>query len=161
MKIPHLDTESIQGYKVLISTCSIPDNCLQSKSVGSKGRLKSILRLETVFAHLGGVSVLHKNVSQIIAIIDFFKQRNYQKNLVSKEENHMHNFKPNKFLNLDKFGIGNYISDCRSAPFAGLHIDLIICIIYVSQRTHFKLMIDFRLECLQARGWGLRETCCK
>ena len=27
---------------------------------------------------------LHKNVSQILAIINFFKQRNYRKNLVSK-----------------------------------------------------------------------------
>ena len=39
MKIPHLDTDLPHGYKVLISTCSILDNCLQSKSVGSEGRL--------------------------------------------------------------------------------------------------------------------------
>ena len=34
----------------------------------------------------GGGGWLHKNVSQILAIIDFFKQRNYWKNLVRKEE---------------------------------------------------------------------------
>ena len=52
------------------------------------------------------------------------------------------------------FGIGNYISDCQSALFAGLDVDLIIRIIYISQCTHFKLMIDFRLECFQAGGGG-------
>ena len=95
------------------------------------------------------VSVLHKNVSQILAIIDFFKQRNYRKNLVSKEENYRYiTLSQTSCLNLDRFGIGNYISfnsDCRSAPFAGL--DLIFRVIYVSKRTHFKLIIDFRLEC--------------
>ena len=29
---------------------------------------------------------LHKKVSQMLAVIDFFKQRNYQENVVSKEE---------------------------------------------------------------------------
>ena len=53
---------------------------------------KSILLRETFLCTFGGggcgggVGVLHKNVSQILAIIDFFKQRNYWKNLVSKEE---------------------------------------------------------------------------
>ena len=47
---------------------------------------KSILLRETFFAHLGRIGVSHKNVSQILAIIDFFKQRNYRKNFVSKEE---------------------------------------------------------------------------
>ena len=52
------------------------------------------------FARLGGGG-LHKNVSQILAIIDFFKQRNYRKNLVSKEEYYkQHNFKPNKSFKL-------------------------------------------------------------
>ena len=47
------------------------------------------------------VGVLHKNVSQIVAIIDFFKQRNYRKNCVSKEEYYrQHNFKPNKSFKL-------------------------------------------------------------
>ena len=65
------------------------------------------------------VLVLHKNVSQILAIIDFFKQRNYRKNLVSKEENYKYiTLSQTSCLNLDKFGVGNYISDCRLAPFA-------------------------------------------
>ena len=51
-----------------------------------------------VFLHVwGGGGGLHKNVSQILAIIDFFKQRNYWKNRVRKEEYYrQHNFKPNK-----------------------------------------------------------------
>ena len=55
-----------------------------------------------VFCTFRGVSVLDKNVSQVNsnAIIDFFKQRNYQRNLVSKEENYMHNFKSNKLFKL-------------------------------------------------------------
>ena len=98
------------------------------------------------------MSVLHKNVSQILAIMDFFKQRNYRKNLVSKEENYRYiTLSQTSCLNLHKFGIGNYISDCPSAPFTGL--DLIFCVIYVSERTYFKLIIDFRLECFQAGGW--------
>ena len=80
--------------------------------MGSKGRLTNRFCDWKRFCTFK-VLVLHKNISQIIAIIDFFKQRNYQKNLVSKEENYMHNFKPNKLLiNVDKFGIGNYIFDC-------------------------------------------------
>ena len=105
----------------------------------------------------GGVSVLHKNVSQILAIIDFFKQRNYRENLVSKEENYRYiTLCQTSCLNLDKFGVGNYTSDCRSAPFAGL--DLIFRVIYVSERTHFKLIIDFRLECFQVGGWGSQRN---
>ena len=65
-------------------------------------------------AHLGGgegVSVLHKNVSQILAIINLFKQRNYRKNLISKEENYGYiTLSQTSCLNLDKFGVGNYIS---------------------------------------------------
>ena len=42
---------------------------------------------ETFFARLGGEGEgeggLRKYVSQILAIIDFFKQRNYRKNLVN------------------------------------------------------------------------------
>ena len=50
---------------------------------------KSILLRETFFRIFfwgGGGGGLHKNVSQILAIIDFLKQRNYWKNLVRKEE---------------------------------------------------------------------------
>ena len=65
---------------------------------------RSILLQETFFARLGGgVGGLRKNVSQILAIIDLFKQRNYQKNLVSKEEYYRrHNFKPNKLFKLEQ-----------------------------------------------------------
>ena len=68
----------------------------------------------------GGGGVLRKNVSQILAIIDFFKQRNYQKNLVSKEEYYrQHNFETNKLFKLEQIWRRQlYIPDCRSAPFA-------------------------------------------
>ena len=67
---------------------------------------KSILLRETFFARLGrgeGGGGLRKNVSQILAIIEFFKQRNYRKNLVRKEEYYrQHNFKPNKSFKLEQ-----------------------------------------------------------
>ena len=67
---------------------------------------RSILSRETFFARLGeggGGGGLRKNVSQILAIIDFFKQKNYRKNLVSKEEYYrQHNFKPNKLFKLEQ-----------------------------------------------------------
>ena len=51
------------------------------------------------FARLAGC----KNVSQILAIIDFFKQRNYWESLDSKEEYYrQHNFKPNKSFKLEQ-----------------------------------------------------------
>ena len=68
---------------------------------------KLILLRETFFARWGGggggggEGGLHKNVSQILAMIDFFKQRNYRKNLVSKEEYYrQRNFEPNKSFKL-------------------------------------------------------------
>ena len=55
----------------------------------------------SVFLHVWGG--LRKNVSQILAIIDFFKQRNYRRNLVSKEEYYrQQNFKPNKLFKLEQ-----------------------------------------------------------
>ena len=47
---------------------------------------------------------LFKNVSQILAIIDFFKQENYQKNFVSKAEEYyrQHNSKANKSFKLEQ-----------------------------------------------------------
>ena len=78
---------------------------------------RSILLQETFFARLGKGG-LRKNVSQILAIIDFFKQRNYWKNLVSKEEYYrQHNFKPNKLFKLEQIW-RRQLHDCRSAPFA-------------------------------------------
>ena len=62
-----------------------------------KGRLTNRFSYGKRFLHIWGVGVLHKNVSQILAIIDFFKERNYRKNRVRKEEYYrQHNFKPNK-----------------------------------------------------------------
>ena len=62
---------------------------------------RSILLWETFFARWGGG--LRKNVSQSLAMIDFFKQRNYRKNLVSKEEYYkQHNFKTNKLFKLEQ-----------------------------------------------------------
>ena len=76
---------------------------------------------ENVFSTFveGGWGALHKNVSQVLAIIDFFKQRNYWKT-VSVRKNIIGNITLSQTsrLSLDKFGIGNYIPDCPSAPFA-------------------------------------------
>ena len=59
---------------------------------------------------------LHKNSSQILAIIDFFKRRNYQKTS-SVRKNTIANINLSQIScsNLDKFGVGNGIPDCRSA----------------------------------------------
>ena len=43
-------------------------------------------RLDFFFFLGGGGGGLHKNVSQMLAIIEFFKQRNHRVNLVTKEE---------------------------------------------------------------------------
>ena len=119
---------------------------------------KLILLRETFLAHLGGVLVLHRNVSQILAISDFFKQRNYQKNLVIKEENYKYiTLSQTSCLNLDKFGIGNCISDCQSAPFASLDLIFTSSTSVSAHIFLFKLIIDFRLECFQAGGWGVLE----
>ena len=51
----------------------------------------------------GGGGGLLKNVSQILAIIDFFKQRNYLENLVRKEEyDRQNNFNTNKLFKLEQ-----------------------------------------------------------
>ena len=113
----------------------------------------SILLWETFYARLGGGGGLHKNVSQIFAIIDFFKQRNYRKNLVSKGEYYkQHNFKTNKLFKLEQIWrrqlhswlpIGTIrINDSPTR----LGLGPILRVIYISERTHFKLIIDFRLE---------------
>ena len=68
----------------------------------TKGRLTNRF---SYGAHLGEGGGLHKNVSQILATIDFFKQRNYRKNLFSKEEYYrQHNFEPNKSFKLGQIG---------------------------------------------------------
>ena len=99
---------------------------------------------------IGGVGVLH-NVSQILAISNFFKQKNYWKKTLSARKNIIGNITLSTIsrLNLDKFGIGNYIPDCRSAPFV-LTIGLSLCVIYIGKCTQLKLIIDCRLERFQA-----------
>ena len=113
---------------------------------------KSILLWETFFWTFGGGS--HKNISQILAIIDFFKQRNYLKNLVSNEEYYrQHNFKPNKSFKLGPIWCCQ-LHSCL--PIGTIHINYrttrlglgpVLHVIYISECTHFKLIIDFRLEC--------------
>ena len=79
----------------------------------------------------------------------FLQAEKLPESLVIKEENYIQiTLSPTSCLNLDKFHVGTCVSDCRSASFAT--VDLIIRITYVSQRTPFKLMIDFELECFQA-----------
>ena len=123
----------------------------------SKGRLTNRFCYgKRFFARLGGgggMGVLHKNVSQILATIDFFKQRHYWKNLVSKEEYYrQHNFEPNKSFKLGQIGrrqlhswllIGTIRVNYRPTR---LGLGLILRVIYISEPTHFKLIIDFRLE---------------
>ena len=86
----------------------------------SKGRLTNRFCYRKHFLHVWRGRVLHKNVSQILAIIDFFKQKNYWKKPLSARKNIIGNITLSKTsrLNLEKFGIGDYIPDCRSAPFA-------------------------------------------
>ena len=80
---------------------------------------RSILLRETFFARLGrGVGGwgggLRKNASQILAIIDFFQaeklpEKPCQQGRITLSQT--------SCLSLNKFGVGNYIPDCRSAPF--------------------------------------------
>ena len=75
----------------------------------TKGRLTNRFCYGKRFLHVwgggGGEGGLHKNVSQILATIDFFKQRNYRKNLFSEEEYYrQHNFEPNKSFKLGQIG---------------------------------------------------------
>ena len=64
----------------------------------------------------GGV---HKNVSQILATIDFFNGEIAEKSL-SVRKNFMGNINLGQIshLNMDKYGIGNDIPGHRLAPFA-------------------------------------------
>ena len=79
---------------------------------------RSILLQETLFARLGGGG-LRKNVSQILAVIDFSSREITEKTL-SARKNIIGNItlSQTSCLSLNKFGVGNYIPDCRSAPFA-------------------------------------------
>ena len=111
---------------------------------------RSILLRETFFARLGE---LCKNISQILAIIDFFKQRNYWKNLVSKEEYYrQHNFEANKLFKVEQIWRRPLHSRLPIGTvrinYSPTHLGLgpILCVIYISKRTHFKLIIDFILE---------------
>ena len=62
--------------------------------------------------------MLHKNVSQIFAIADFSNTEITGKTLsVRKDIIGNTNLGQVSRLNLDKFGVGNYIRDCRSLPF--------------------------------------------
>ena len=72
-----------------------------------------------VFCTFQGVGGLHKNVSQILAIIDFSSREITGKTL-SARKNIIGNITLSQTsrLSLDTFGVGNYIPDCRSAPFA-------------------------------------------
>ena len=68
------------------------------------------------FARLG--VGLHRNISQILAIIDFSSKEIARKTLsVSKNIIGNINLGQTSRLNLDKFGISNDIPECRSALF--------------------------------------------
>ena len=100
----------------------------------------------------------------MLAIIDIFKQGSYRKNIVSKEEHiRWHNFKPNKSFKLGQMW-------CRQ-----LHSWLLIGTIHINYRpdftprlhpyigkcTHFKLIIDLRLEHFQTRNSSTQDLICK
>ena len=67
----------------------------------------------------GGGGGLSKNVSQILAIIDFSSREITGKTL-SARKNIIGNITLSQTsrLSFNKFGVGNYIPDCRTAPFA-------------------------------------------
>ena len=86
--------------------------------------MPSILLREAFFCMFrggggGGEGVLHKNISQILAIIDF-SSREITRKILSARKNTLSNItlSQTSCLDFDKFGGGNYIPDCRSAPFA-------------------------------------------
>ena len=66
----------------------------------------------------GEDEVLHMNVSQILAIIDF-SIKEITRKILSARKNTISNItlSQTSSLDLDKFGEDNYIPDCRSAPF--------------------------------------------
>ena len=66
----------------------------------------------------GEDEVLQKNVSQILAIIDF-SSKEITRKILSARKNTISNItlSQTSSLDLDKFDGGNYIPDCRSAPF--------------------------------------------
>ena len=76
---------------------------------------RSILLRETFFARLG--VQLRKNVSQILALIDFFSSREITGKTLSARKNIIGNItlSQTSCLSLNKFGVGHYIPDCRSA----------------------------------------------
>ena len=77
------------------------------------------LATETFFALSGGGGGVNKNVSQILATINVSSGEIYGKFLlVCKHFIGNINLGQTGLLNVDKFGIGNDISHCRSAPFA-------------------------------------------
>ena len=134
---------------------------------------KSILLRETFFYCTfffflgGGEGFMQKRFSNF-SNNRFFMQRNYRKNVVSKEEYYrQHNFKPNKSFKLEQIWrrqlhswlpMGTIRINYRPTR---LGLGPILRVIYISERTHFKLIIDFRLERFRAGGGGLRETCKK
>ena len=66
-----------------------------------------------VFLYVLGVGILHKNVSQILAIIDFSSREFAGKTLsVRKNITGNINLGQTSPLNLDEFGIVNGIPDC-------------------------------------------------
>ena len=83
----------------------------------------------------------------------FFQAEKLPQNLFSKEEYYrQHNFEPNKSFKLGQIGrrqlhssllIGTIHVNYRPTR---LGLGLILRVIYISERTHFKLIIDFRLE---------------
>ena len=79
---------------------------------------KTILPQETFFARLGGGGGggggVHKNVSQMLVIIDFLTDKLLEKRC---KQGKCYNIRKNVIsqisrLNLHKFGVGNYIPDC-------------------------------------------------
>ena len=61
--------------------------------------------------------MLHKNVSQIFAIADFSSTEITRKTLSGRKDiTGNTNLGQASHLNVDKFGVGNDIRDCRSSP---------------------------------------------
>ena len=73
-----------------------------------------------VFCTSGGGRLRKNGVSQILALIDFFSSREITGKTLSARKNITGNItlSQTSCLSLNKFGVGHYIPDCRSAPFA-------------------------------------------
>ena len=108
----------------------------------------------------GGWGVTQEGFSNFSINRYFFKQRNYRKNFVRKEEFYrQHNFKPNKSFKLEQIWRRQLHSwlPIGTIRITRLGLGPILRVIYISERTHFKLIIDK----MSRQGVEVWEKCTK